>query len=191
MEEEPLPQENILPQIWERLAEFLRVFPVLILLVLALYALNSSARQTIDNVILQTPAKGLVSGQYDNYPSFLDQGDVVVKKTVFNDSGVETEGLIIEIHSPAALSKTSTESMQPMFGPGNLLVQEEVNQDTVLEAGDIVVYDNRQGQLIIHQIIGKEGDCFVAKGLNNPVPDQVCITQDMVKYRLLFAIPTK
>lgn len=190
MEDDPHPQEESIPsQIWERLVEFLRIFPVLILLVVAIYTLSSSARQTIDGFILTTPAKDLVTN-YDNYPSFLDEGDIVVKKTVFNDSGKMTEGLIIEIHNPAALAKTSTESMQPMFGPGNLLVQEKVDSTTQLNPGDIVIYE-KDGSLIIHQIISENNGCYTTKGFNNPVQDGVCVTKGMIKYRLLFAIPTK
>jgi hypothetical protein len=183
--------ESILSKIKDALGEFVRIFPVLIILVVSIYALNSSARQTIDSFILSTPAKGLVSAQYDNYPAFLDSDDIVVKKTTFNDSGQEVEGLIIEIHNPGALAKTSTTSMQPMFGPGNLIVQEEVTSSTKLNLGDIVIYENSEGELIIHQIIGYENGCYSTKGLNNPAADDVCVTQDMVKFRMLFAIPTK
>lgn len=190
--QEEIPHEESLPsQLWDRFTEFLRIFPVLILLVLAVYSLNSSAKQAIDNVILQTPAKDLVSGQYENYPAFLNEEDIVIRKTVFNDSGVLTEGLIIEIHNPSALAKTKTSSMQPMFGPGNLLVQEEVDKNTQLNEGDIVIYEDDQAKLIIHQIVGKNGDCFLTKGLNNPAPDVVCVKPEMIKFRLLFAIPTK
>ncbi len=186
-----MPQEESIPsQLWERFVEFLRIFPVLILLVVALYTLSSSARQAIDGFLLQTPAKDLVTN-YDNYPAFLDENDVVIKKAVFNDSGRMTEGLIIEVHSPAALAKTSTESMQPMFGPGNLLVQEEVDSSTRLSPGDIIVYENNEGRLVIHQIISESDGCYATKGFNNAVPDGICVTKSMVKYRLLFAIPTK
>jgi hypothetical protein len=183
--------EDITSRIRDALGEFVRIFPILIILVISLYALSSSARQTIDGFILATPAKGLVSVQYDNYPAFLDEDNVIVKKTTFNDSGEEVEGLIIEIHNPGALAKTSTTSMQPMFGPGNLIVQEKVDSTTELNLGDIVIYDNGKGQLVIHQIIGYDNGCYSVKGLNNPTADDVCVTQSMVKYRMLFAIPTK
>jgi len=79
--------------------------------------------------------------------------------------------------------------MQPMFGAGNLLVQEMVDSSTVLNQGDIIVY-SYDGKLIIHQIVGQLDDCYVTKGMNNAVADPVCVTKGMVRYRLLFAIPT-
>jgi len=183
--------ENMSSRIKDALGEFIRIFPVLIILAVSLYALNSSARQTIDSFILSTPAKGLVSAQYDNYPAFLNESDVIVRKTTFNDSGAEVEGLIIEIHNPGALAKTGTTSMQPMFGPGNLIVQEEVDSSTKLNLGDIVVYENSEGQLVIHQIIAYQDGCYTVKGLNNPASDDICVEKSMIKYRMLFAIPTK
>ena len=184
-------EENIPANLLQRFVEFLKLIPLLFILIILVYALNSSARQAIDDFLLQTPAKSLVASQYSIYPAFLDENDVVVKKATFNDSGKETQGLIIEIHSPAALAQTSTNSMKPMFGPGNLLVQEEVNSSIELYPGDIVVYEDEGGKMIIHQIISESGGCYTTKGLNNPVPDTVCVTKKMIKFRLLFAIPTK
>jgi hypothetical protein len=184
-------EETLGSRIRERLGEIAKIFPIFILLIISVYMLNSSARQAIDGFLLQTPAKELATNSYSQYPSFLDPDDVVVKKTVFNDSGVLTEGLTIEVRKPGVLAQTSTESMQPMFGPGNMLVQEEVDGSTQLNTGDVVVYENSQGNLIIHQIIAEKDGCYILKGLNNSVPDGVCVTKDMIKYRLLFVIPTK
>jgi len=175
---------------WNIFIEGIKLFPLLIIVLVLAYALNSSARQTIDGIILQTPARGLVSNQYDIYPRFLNADDVVIKKTVFNDSGKEINGLIIEVRNPAAVAKTPTESMKPMFGPGNLLVQEVVDRNTKIGLGDIVIYQG-ENDLIIHQIVEEKNGCYVTKGLNNPAPDGVCVTRDMIKYRLLFALPTK
>jgi hypothetical protein len=183
--------EGILNQAWDRFTEFLRIFPILILLVISVYALNSTARTTIDQFLLSTPAKDLVTNQYSTYPAFLDQDDVIIKETEFNDSGVVTKGLIIEIHNPGAIAMTQTDSMKPMFGPGNLLIQEEVDSSTKLNLGDIIIYENSENKLVIHQIVSQNNGCYITKGLNNPAPDPICITHDMVKFRLLFAIPTK
>lgn len=192
MESNDLPQkESVLSQAWDRFSEFLRIFPILILLVVSVYALNSTARNTIDQFLLSTPAKDLVTNQNNVYPAFLDEENVVIKETTFNDSGVMTKGLIIEIHNPGAVAKTPTDSMKPMFGPGNLLIQEEVDSSTQLNLGDVVVYQNSEGNLIIHQIIRESNGCYITKGLNNPAPDAECVKQNMVKFRLLFAIPTK
>ena len=184
---------NPTSRFWGILTESLKIFPILIILVIFIYALNSSARQTIDGIILQTPARNLIASNYDNYPAFLNDSDVIVKKAYFNDSGELVEGLIIEIHRPASLAITPSESMKPMFGPGNLLVQEKVDSSTNLSLGDIVVYENEKEELTIHQLVSYDASkgCYTAKGLNNAVPDNICVTKSMVKYRLLFSIPTR
>ena len=184
---------NLGSRFWGILTESLKIFPILIILIITIYALSSSARQAIDGFILQTPARDLVASNYDNYPAFLEENDVIVKKAYFNDSGTQVEGLIIEIHRPAALAQTPTESMKPMFGPGNLLVQEKVDSSTTLNLGDIVIYENDKGELIIHQLISYDSGkgCYTTKGMNNAVADNVCVTNGMVKYRLLFSIPTR
>jgi len=175
---------------WHLLMSGLKIVPLVLLVLLLAYVFNSSAKQMIDRLILQTPAKGLVSNEFEEYPRFLNSGDIVIKKAVFNDSGKEVNGIILEIRKPVAIGQTPTVSMRPMFGNGNLLVQEVLDRNTVLNVGDIVVYQNNN-DLIIHQIIGEKDGCFITKGLNNPAPDGVCVTRDSVKYRLLFAIPTK
>ncbi len=185
-------EENVLRKMRERIFELLKLFPLFIIAVLLAYALNSSARSAIDDFLLQTPARGFMSNQYEIYPAFLDEGDVVVRRTMFNDTGIPYEGLIIEVHKPVALAQTPTNSMMPMFGSGNLLVQEKVDKNTQLNIGEIVVYESPEGPLVVHQIIsiGNDG-CIIVKGINNPAPDPLCVRQSMVKYRLLFSIPTK
>jgi len=184
---------SFVSRFWGMFIESLKIFPILVILVISIYALNSSARQAIDGFILQTPARDLVASNYDNYPAFLNDSDVIVKKAFFNDSGEMVEGLIIEIHRPAALAKTPTESMKPMFGPGNLLVQEKVDSSTNLSLGDIIVYETDKEELIIHQLVSYDASkgCYSTKGLNNAVPDNICVTKSMVKFRLLFSIPTR
>lgn len=166
----------------DRLYGAARLLPILIILSLLLYIFDSSAREAIDGVL---PIR--LDGGSDGYPAFLSEEDISVKSKVFEDG---TEGVVIEIRRPVTLARTGTGSMQPMFGPGNLLVQEEVDAGTFLNVGDIVVYRSDDGSLVVHQIVAAQEGCFVMKGLNNAFPDGDCVDRDMIEYRLLFALPT-
>ena len=183
---------KLLNSLLENAKKLLYASPMLIALPLLFYTLaDDASKKTVDSFILQTPAKGLIANNYDYYPRYLDNNDIVVyQKTYTDENGNEFTGAVIEVHRPVAFaSPADTGSMQPMFGAGNLLVQEKVDSSTALNQGDIIVY-SYDGKLIIHQIVGQLDNCYVTKGMNNPVPDSVCVTKDMIKYRLLFAIPT-
>lgn len=173
--------------------KFINFMPLLLLLPVAVYAFSDqSGKDTITSWMMQTPAKSLVTRGFDYYPNFLNESDVVVyHKTFYDQNGKEYTGAVIEVRRPTVFaSPANTGSMQPILGSGNLLVQEIVDEHTKLQVGDIVVYEYN-GDLVIHQIVDKTGDCYVTKGSNNAAPDPVCITQDKVRYRLLFSIPTK
>ena len=181
---------NLLETLIKGAKKLLFAAPLLIILPIALFSAGDSGKQTINTLILQ-PAGGLVSGGYDYYPNYLNDNDVLVYQKKFTDAnGNEYTGAVIEIRKPVAFATPAdTKSMQPMFGSGNMLVQEIVDENTVLQKGDIIVYSH-QVKLIIHQIIGELESCYITKGMNNNVPDGVCVTKDMIKYRLLFSIPT-
>lgn len=172
--------------------KLLYIAPLLLMLPLIFYSVSDeTGKQQMNSWIMQTPAKGLVSGGYDYYPNYLDDGDVVIQQKKFKDeNGNEYTGAVIEVRKPVAFAKPrDTGSMQPMFGEGNLLIQEIVDENTELQIGDIIVYEYK-GNLIIHQIVGEVEGCYVTKGMNNSLPDSVLVTKSMIKYRLLFSIPT-
>jgi hypothetical protein len=152
---------------------------------------GNTEKEQITNLIKQTPAKGLISGAYDYYPSHMSQDDILIYEKKFKDrNGDEYTGAVIEIRKPVAFATPSdTGSMQPMFGAGNTLIQEVVNKHTSLSTGDIIVYQDGSN-LIVHQIVGEVDSCYITKGLNNVAPDSLCVKKDMIKYRLLFSIPT-
>lgn len=183
---------DLLETLIEGTKKLLCAAPLFLLFCLALYSLSDiSGREQIDSLILQTPAKGFFGGGFEYYPKYLDSDDVVIRqKTFIDENGNEYTGAVIELRKPVVFATPrDTGSMQPMFGAGNMLVQEVVNQDTELKTGDIIVYEHG-GQLIIHQIVGEVEGAFITKGLNNSIPDSVLVTRNMVKYRLIFAIPT-
>jgi hypothetical protein len=166
----------------------IRIAPVLLLLPLVMYSMGEEAQMDY----LQTPANGIISSGYDYYPAYLDDGEVVVRPQTYTDEeGNEYTGAVIEVRKPVAFATPrDTGSMQPLFGAGNTLIQEVVYEDTQLQRGDIVVYDYN-GEMIIHQIVGEGDGCYLTKGMNNALPDPVCVTKDKIKYRLILAIPTK
>jgi len=165
---------------------------VLLLVPMMIYHFGGSPeKEQISNLIKQTPAKGLISGSYDYYPNSLTHEDILIYEKNFTDrDGVEYTGAVIEVHRPVAFATPEDSgSMQPMFGAGNTLIQEAVDGDTELSLGDIIVYQDKN-RLIVHQIVGMLDKCYITKGMNNPAPDSLCVTHDMIKYRLLFSIPT-
>lgn len=166
----------------QRLGTAARLLPILIILFFLLYIFNSTAREAVDGFM---PVE--LSAGSDSYPAFLPEEEVSVKRKVFEDG---TEGIVIEIKRPVTLARTGTGSMQPMFGPGNILVQEEIDEGTFLNVGDIVAYRASDGSLVVHQIVSSRDGCYVMKGLNNAFPDGECVGRDQMEYRLLFALPT-
>jgi hypothetical protein len=183
---------NLLESLIGHTKTALKFSPLLFVLPLLFYSVaDDSGKQRIDSLIMQTPAKGLIGGTHDYYPSYLDDEDIVIhQKSYVDENGEEFIGALIEVKKPVAFATPrDTGSMQPMFGAGNMLIQEIVDENTVLETGDIIVY-RYEGNMIIHQIVGEVEGCYITKGMNNALPDSVCVTHDMVKYRMLFAIPT-
>ena len=183
---------NLLHSLLDHAKTALKFSPLLFILPLVIYSVaDDSGKDKIDSLIMQTPASGLIGGNYNYYPNYLGDDDIIIHQKSYIDSeGKEFIGALIEVKKPVAFATPrDTGSMQPMFGAGNMLIQEIVDKDTKLQTGDIIVY-KYDGNLIIHQIVGELEGCFITKGMNNALPDSVCVTQEMVKYRLLFAIPT-
>ena len=183
--------QNHLETLIDGAKKLLLASPMFLILPLIFYTTTDSGKQHMDSIIMQTPAKGLLGGSYGYYPGHLDGSDIVIhQKSYVDEDGKEFTGAVIEVKKPVAFATPrDTGSMQPMFGAGNLLVQEIVDESTELRTGDIIVYSYGDS-LIIHQIVGNVEGCYVTKGMNNAMPDSVCVTKDMVRYRLLFAIPT-
>jgi hypothetical protein len=183
---------NILDGLISTGQDLIRIAPALLMIPLVLYTMGDEGTRQVESILMLTPAQGIIDSGYDYYPAYLDEEDVVIRpKTYTDEDGNEFIGAVIEVRKPVALAEPKdTGSMQPLFGAGNMLVQEIVDESTQLQDGDIVVYES-DNTMIIHQITGKEGSCYVLKGMNNGMVDPVCVSQDMIKYRLIFAIPTK
>jgi hypothetical protein len=68
-------------------------------------------------------------------------------------------------------------SMQPVYADGTVIVVQPIDFAD-LEAGMTVAYRNQAGQTIVHVLIRREPDGWVAQGLNNPEPDPERVTVD-------------
>lgn len=69
------------------------------------------------------------------------------------------------------------ESMNPVYGDNTMLVVTPIAYEK-LQAGMTVVYINKQGRRVAHQLIGKEKQGWRAQGLNNEVADAELVTPE-------------
>ncbi|MEA3216863.1 MAG: hypothetical protein QOJ19_3019, partial [Acidimicrobiia bacterium] len=77
-------------------------------------------------------------------------------------------------------------SMEPMFHAGDLGV---IRAARGYNVGDVVAYRNDLGIIVLHRIIGIDGDRFVFKGDNNHFLDEDHPRSDRLIGRLWFRIP--
>ena len=69
---------------------------------------------------------------------------------------------------PASYVITNGTSMLPNFHSGDLAVTRRAGQ---YHTGDIVAYRLRSRTVVLHRIVGEDGDRFITKGDNNPSAD--------------------
>lgn len=67
------------------------------------------------------------------------------------------------------------ESMNPVYGDNTMLVVHPIAFED-LKAGMTVVYMNREGRRVAHQLVRREGKGWRAQGLNNPGADYEYVT---------------
>ena len=75
-------------------------------------------------------------------------------------------------------------SMEPALSTGDLVIVEEADS---VEAGDVVVYQDG-GMLVVHRVVGLEGELLTTKGDANSVPDEP-IHASAVKGRVIASVP--
>lgn len=68
-------------------------------------------------------------------------------------------------------------SMNPVYGDNTMLVVHPIEYQK-LAAGMVVVYVNREGRRVAHQLIAKEAGGWRARGLNNQENDPDLVTRD-------------
>ena len=77
-------------------------------------------------------------------------------------------------------------SMRPTLWQGDLaLARRAANY----ELGDVVAYHSPEGPLVIHRIIGREGDAFTFQGDNNDFVDPWTATPEQIAGKAWVAIP--
>lgn len=77
---------------------------------------------------------------------------------------------------PVSYVVTDGISMQPRLTEGDLVIVREAEEYGI---GDVVAYDSRSLQrVVLHRIVGKEGDRFLLQGDNNDFIDEDRPTQD-------------
>jgi signal peptidase I len=74
-----------------------------------------------------------------------------------------------------SLVRVAGTSMLPYFGDGAVLVLRPASA-AKLQAGMIVVYTNRDGEMVAHRLIAADGAGWIAQGYNNGRPDSTRVT---------------
>lgn len=69
------------------------------------------------------------------------------------------------------------QSMAPLYGDGTVVVFTPV-EFASLEAGTVVAYRNRANRTVVHRLVRREADGWVAEGLANPYEDAEKVTAD-------------
>ncbi len=124
----------------------------------------------------------LSSWNVEYYPSSLDEG--VVDVEYYENSTVIT---INRTLVPAQIECTG--SMRPLMGCENKAFLERLSATEKVNNGDIVAYE-KDGNYIMHQVVGFENGCFKLKGFNNIFEDDSCVERSDIKYRAVIVIPT-
>lgn len=77
-------------------------------------------------------------------------------------------------------------SMEPTLEAGDVAI---VYRATAYDAGEIVAFDAPEGAVVIHRIIGVEGDTYVPQGDNRDRPDHWRPTADDITGRMILRLP--
>lgn len=67
------------------------------------------------------------------------------------------------------------ESMNPVYGDNTMIVVTPIAYEK-LQAGMTVVYINKQGRRVAHQLVSREKQGWKAKGINNDAADAEWVT---------------
>ncbi len=89
------------------------------------------------------------------------------------------------LRTQVPLAVVSSWSMEPTLHVGDIVI---VVGSESYSVGDIVIYESPSG-LIVHRIIGIEGNAYVTKGDANPFPDSIHPPPTSIKGKVVFVIP--
>ncbi len=69
------------------------------------------------------------------------------------------------------------DSMKPVYGENTILVISKIAYDDLKPAMN-VVYHNRRGKMVVHQLLERGASGWRVKGINNPQEDKDRVTRD-------------
>jgi hypothetical protein len=69
------------------------------------------------------------------------------------------------------------DSMKPVYGENTILVISKIAYEDLKPAMN-VVYHNRRGKLVVHQLLEREASGWRVQGINNPREDKDRVTRD-------------
>ena len=87
---------------------------------------------------------------------------------------------------PIAMIPVLSDSMKPDLKSGDAILTKQTDYDDI-QVGDVIVY-SRDNDLIVHEVIAKQGDYLITKGKANPVADNP-VTREEYRTRVQFKIP--
>ena len=87
-----------------------------------------------------------------------------------------------------------TNSMEPFINVGDLIISSKVSNNSNLEVGDVITYDNSnsyRSMTITHRIIRIDEDKYITQGDNKEVSiiEDSGVTKDKILGKYLFKIP--
>jgi len=89
-------------------------------------------------------------------------------------------------NSPFSVIPVISGSMSPKIKSGDAILVKQEAYDNIVP-GDIVVYA-KDGDLIVHEVLGKDENQFIAKGIENTIED-LPVSKDAYRARYVFRIP--
>lgn len=87
---------------------------------------------------------------------------------------------------PVAMIPVLSDSMKPDYKSGDAILTKQTDYDDI-QVGDVIVY-SRDNDLIVHEVIAKQGDYLITKGKANPVADNP-VTREEYRTKVQFKIP--
>ncbi len=109
---------------------------------------------------------------------------VIVGLGLYTWNAQSLSGNVLPMPFGVGVGVVMTGSMEPQISVDDVIVV--VSADSY-ELGQAVVYQNGQ-MLVVHELIGKDGDMVTTKGVANNAPDEP-MKAEYIKGRVLFTIP--
>lgn len=147
------------------------------------------ANEVVSNMILETKINKL-----DDY------NFKIVNQSIYHDNSIHANTSILPIYFPVREGRTcsnkalvsypeNTLSMHPLIGKNDTIWVDKVKSEEI-ELGDVIVYEDNEGNRIIHAVVGenKNEGCFVTQGYRNLEVDS-CVPYNKVLYRYCTPAP--